>query len=102
MFVHPAMSPPHQRKSHPEVFFFRPLAPLWSIGLISRFLVHFTDGTTPWTGDQLVSRRLLKHRTTQTQNQTTMPCVGFETTISASKRAKTVHALDRSATVTGS
>jgi hypothetical protein len=29
-----------------------------------------------------------------------MPSVGFETTIPASERAKTVHALDRSATVT--
>jgi hypothetical protein len=31
-----------------------------------------------------------------------MPWVGFESTIPASERAKTVHALDRSATVTGS
>jgi hypothetical protein len=30
-----------------------------------------------------------------------MPCVGFEPTIPASERAKTLHALDRSATVTG-
>jgi hypothetical protein len=30
-----------------------------------------------------------------------MRCVGFEPTIPASERAKTVHALDRSATVTG-
>jgi hypothetical protein len=30
-----------------------------------------------------------------------MPCVGFQPTITASERAKTVHALDRSATVTG-
>jgi hypothetical protein len=30
-----------------------------------------------------------------------MPCVGFKCTIPASERAKTVHALDRSATVTG-
>jgi hypothetical protein len=30
-----------------------------------------------------------------------MPCVGFEPTIQASEREKTVHALDRSATVTG-
>jgi hypothetical protein len=29
-----------------------------------------------------------------------MPCMGFEPTIPTSKRAKTVHALDRSATVT--
>jgi hypothetical protein len=31
-----------------------------------------------------------------------MPEVGFEPTITASERAKTVHALDSSATVTGS
>jgi hypothetical protein len=31
-----------------------------------------------------------------------MPEVGFEPKITASERAKTVHALDRSATVTGS
>jgi hypothetical protein len=30
-----------------------------------------------------------------------MPRLGFEPTITASERAKTVHALDRSATVTG-
>jgi hypothetical protein len=30
-----------------------------------------------------------------------MPYVGFEPTILASERAKAVHALDRSATVTG-
>jgi hypothetical protein len=30
-----------------------------------------------------------------------MPCVGFEPTVPASERAKTVHALHRSATVTG-
>jgi hypothetical protein len=30
-----------------------------------------------------------------------MPWVGFETTVQASEQAKTVHALDRSATVTG-
>jgi hypothetical protein len=30
-----------------------------------------------------------------------MPCVGFEPTIPASKRTKTVHVLDHSATLTG-
>jgi hypothetical protein len=29
----------------------------------------FTDGRTPWTSDQLVSRPLPKHRTIQTQNK---------------------------------
>jgi hypothetical protein len=35
-------------------------------------------------------------------HQTSMPWVGLEPTISASEQAKTVHALDRAATVTGS
>jgi hypothetical protein len=41
---------------------------------------------------------------TQTQNKhkkTSMPRVGFEPTIPAFERAKTVHALDRAATVIG-
>jgi hypothetical protein len=87
-------------------FFFFLLLPLWSIGLISKFLHHFTDGRTPWTGDQLVERRLLIHRTTQTQknahtytHQTSMSWVGFEPTITATEQPKTVHALDRSAPV---
>jgi hypothetical protein len=45
------------------------------------------------------------HRTTQTQNkrtQTSMLWVGFEPTIPAFERAKTVHALDRATTLSGS
>jgi hypothetical protein len=30
-----------------------------------------------------------------------MPCMGFEPTIPASEREKTIHALDRAVTVTG-
>jgi hypothetical protein len=57
---------------------------------------------TPWTRDQPVVRPLPTHRTTQTQNkrtQTSMPRVGFEPTAPVFERAKTVHALDRAATV---
>jgi hypothetical protein len=70
---------------------------------------HFTAGRTPWTSDQLVARLLSKHRTTPTQNKHIthaqhpcrfLPCVGFEPTMPASERAKTIHALNRSATVT--
>jgi hypothetical protein len=42
-----------------------------------------------------------KHRINTYTYQTSMPFVGFEPTIPASERAKTVHVLDRSATVTG-
>jgi hypothetical protein len=42
-----------------------------------------------------------KHRINIYTYQTSMSYVGFETTNPASERAKTVHVLDRSATVTG-
>jgi hypothetical protein len=69
-----------------------------------QFLNIYAVGRTPWTGDQLVARPLPTHRSTQTQNkgkQTSMPRVGFEFTIPVFERAKTVHALDRAATVIG-
>jgi hypothetical protein len=47
-------------------------------------------------GDQHVARPVPTHK-----HQTSMPWEEFEPTIPASERAKTVHALDRSATVTG-
>jgi hypothetical protein len=59
-----------------------------------------TVARTAWMGDQPVARPL----PIQTQNkhrQTSMPWVGFEPTIPVFERAKTVHALDRAATVTG-
>jgi hypothetical protein len=40
------------------------------------FLILYTIGRTPWTGDQSITRPLPTHRTTQTQNkrtQTLMP-----------------------------
>jgi hypothetical protein len=52
-----------------------------------------------------LERPLPAHRTAQTQNkrtQTTMPRVGFEPTIPVFERTKTVHAVDRGATVIGS
>jgi hypothetical protein len=65
----------------------------------------YTDGRTPWTSDQPVARPLPTHRTTQTPNRSTHkhPClsVGLEPTIPAFERAKTVHALDRAATLIG-
>jgi hypothetical protein len=88
-------------------FFSLALQPPWALASAFQFHDHFTDRRTPWMSDQLVARPLPKHRTTQTQNkhihthQTSIPCVGFEPTIPASERAKTVHALERSVTVTG-
>jgi hypothetical protein len=60
--------------------------------------LFYTEGRTPWTGDQTVARLLPTHRITQTQNKRTHR-VGFEPTILAFERVKTVHALDRAATV---
>jgi hypothetical protein len=56
---------------------------------------------TPWADDHLVPRPLPvhKYRKTHTQHkhQTSMSEEGFEPTITASERAKTVHALEHSA-----
>jgi hypothetical protein len=78
-------------------------SPCWSWPLF-QFLNLNTVGRTPCTGDQPVTRPLPTHRTTQTQNkrtQTSMPRMGFESTIPVFDRAETVHALDRAATVIG-
>jgi hypothetical protein len=69
-----------------------------------QFLNLYKVGRTPWTGDEPVARPLPTQRTTQTQKkrtQTSIPRVGFEPTIPVFGRAKTVHALDRAATVIG-
>jgi hypothetical protein len=77
---------------------------LLDFGRFCSFLILYTFGRTPWTGDQSVARRLPTHRTTQTHNkraQISMHLVGFEPTIPAFDRATTVHALDYAATVIG-
>jgi hypothetical protein len=75
-----------------------------NLGRFFSFLILYTVGRTPWTGDQPVARPLPTQRTTQTQNkstQTTMSRMGFEPTIPVFERANTIHALDRAATVIG-
>jgi hypothetical protein len=81
---------PNTQLQHKHIFPFS-LA-LWGTGLLSQFHDYFTDGRTPWTSDQPVARPLPEHRTTQTQTKPTNL---------VSELRKTVHALDRSATVTG-
>jgi hypothetical protein len=74
----------------------------FDLGRLFSFLILCTVGRTPWTGDQPVARPLPIHRTTQTQNirtQTSIPRVGFEPTAPVFEPAKTVHALERAATV---
>jgi hypothetical protein len=56
-----------------------PYCPFLGLGGFFSFLILYTVGMTPWTGDQPVVRPLPTHRTTQTQNkrkQTSMPWVG--------------------------
>jgi hypothetical protein len=75
-------------------------SPVLGLGRFFSFLILYTVGRTPWTGDQPVARLLPTHSTTQTQNkltQTSMPQVGLERTIPLVQRAKTVHVLGRAA-----
>jgi hypothetical protein len=79
-------------------------SPLLDLCRFFSFLIFYTVGRIPWTGDHPVARPLPAHKTAQTQNkctQTSMPQMGFEPPIPVFERAKTVHALDRAATVVG-
>jgi hypothetical protein len=77
----------------PGVWFLRFMIILQTLGLLGR-VISSSQGRYLNTGQH-------RHRINTYTHQTSMCSVGFETTIPASKRAKTVHALDRSATVTG-
>jgi hypothetical protein len=82
------------------------LRPPWDLASDFQFHDRFTGGRTPWTSEQFVARPLPnrgqhKHSICTYTYQTSMPCVELEPTIPASEQVKTVHALDRSAIVTG-
>jgi hypothetical protein len=66
---------------------------LQTIGLLER-VISPSQGLYLNTGQH-------KHRINTYTYQTSMPYVGFEPTIAAFERAKTVHALDLAATVIG-
>jgi hypothetical protein len=79
-------------------------SPLLGPGLLFSFVIFFTQpvGLLGWVISLSQGRYL--HRTKQTQNkrtQTSMPWVEFEPMLPVFERAKTVHALDRAATVIG-
>jgi hypothetical protein len=76
------------------------LQPLLDLGRFFQFLILYTVGRAPWTGDQPVLRLLPTHRTTQTQTDI-HAWNGIRTTIPVFEKAKTVHASDRAATVIG-
>jgi hypothetical protein len=89
---------------------------LVNLGRFFSFLILYTVGTAPWTGDQTVARPLPTHRINLTDihafsgNRTHDPSVqvgedglcrrplGYRDRL-ASERAKTVHAVNRAATV---
>jgi hypothetical protein len=80
------------------------LQPFLDFGHFFSFLILYTVDRAPWTGDQPVARPLPTHRTTKAQNKRTltfMPPVGFEPATPVFKRMKTVHALNREASVIG-
>jgi hypothetical protein len=63
-------------------------------------LSFYADGKTPWISSSqglYLHTGQHKHRINTYKYETSMPFMGFEPTIPASERAKTVHALDRSA-----
>jgi hypothetical protein len=76
-----------------EVVFFFILIILQTVGLLGR-VISSSQALYLNTGQH-------KHRINTYTYQTFMSCMGFENTIPASEQAKTIHALDRSATVTG-
>jgi hypothetical protein len=76
----------------------------WTLAAFSVCWTSSTVGRTPWAANQLVARPLPAYRAAQTQNrrkQTSMPQVEFKSTVPMFESAKTVHSLDRMATVIG-
>jgi hypothetical protein len=89
-----------------KLFFSLALQPPWALASAFSFMIILQ--TVGLLGRVISSSQGLylniaqhKHRINTYTHQTSMSWVGFELTIPASERAKTVHALDRSATVTG-
>jgi hypothetical protein len=70
------------------------------LGRFFSFLILYTVGRTPWTGNQPVARHLPIHRINAHYTDI-MPRVGFEPRIPVFERGKTVYALDRAATLIG-
>jgi hypothetical protein len=77
--------------------------PLLDFGRFFSFLILYTAGRTPWTGDLRVAKPLPTHRTTQTQNRHTEihASNGIEPTIPVFERVKKVEALESAATASG-
>jgi hypothetical protein len=88
-----------------HIFFSLALQPQWALASSDSWSFLQTVGLlgrviSPSQGLYLNTRQH-KHRINIYTRQTFMPWVEFKPTIPASERTKTVHALDRSASVTG-
>jgi hypothetical protein len=62
-------------------YYYGSTALLLGLGRFFSFLILYTFGRTPWTGDQPVARALPTRRTTQTQNKRTQyrtPCLELD------------------------
>jgi hypothetical protein len=79
--------------------FLMALQPLWALAAF-QFPDLFTISKTPWRSDQLLARPLPKHRTAQTQNKR-IHTPNIHVDYGIRNHDHSVHALDRSATVTG-
>jgi hypothetical protein len=94
--------------NHYEAFFFQWFfQPIQGPGLLFSSVIIFTDGSTPWrvispSQGLYLNTGQHKHRINAYTHQRSMPWERFEPTIPTSEQEKTVHALDRAATVTGS
>jgi hypothetical protein len=82
------------------------LQPLWTLVAIFSFLIYTQSvgflgrGIKPSQGSQGRYLNTGRHKQNK-RTQTSMPLVGFEPITSVSEWAKTVHVLDRAATVIG-
>jgi hypothetical protein len=75
-------------------YYYMALHPFVGPGRLFSFIILYTFGRTPWTGDRPVAWPLPTHRTTQKHNkciQTSVPWVRLETRTPVFERVKMVH-----------
>jgi hypothetical protein len=79
-------------------------SPLLGFGRHFSFLILYTVGRTPWTGDQPVARPLPTYRATQTQNKHThrQPCLEWDSNPRSQRSTeRRLHASEGATTVIG-
>jgi hypothetical protein len=100
----PSACPPIHPPVYLSIYLAMSLQPFVAPWQLCQFLDLLHSQYESLDGDQAVARPLPTHRTAQTDNkrtQTSMPQVRFEPTITVFDPAKTVHALERAATMIG-